>query len=187
MTRRAESWRSAPGRGRFHPPYAARFSIGTTAAASRGVTAASPRVTTSAIGRRVGRPRLETSPCSAGGTIALSAVNVDLDGNVAEGVLTFATDGRQTLQGTLAADELDLHISGTHIFDAAQSPTELRPFSHLIRRFAGEDKSPPSTTHGRRSEASSLPLSTPAENLTDPPGENLTDRRGDEPQDVPTS
>jgi AsmA protein len=43
-----------------------------------------------------------------GGTIALSGVNVELDGNSAEGVLTFATDGRQTLQGTLAADTLDL-------------------------------------------------------------------------------
>ena len=43
-----------------------------------------------------------------GGTIGLSNVNVELDGNSAEGVLTFATDGRQTLQGTLAADTLDL-------------------------------------------------------------------------------
>jgi AsmA protein len=42
------------------------------------------------------------------GTVALSAVNVELDGNVAEGVLTFANEGRQTLQGTLAADELNL-------------------------------------------------------------------------------
>jgi AsmA protein len=43
-----------------------------------------------------------------GGTIALSAVNLELDGNAAEGVITFATDGRRTLQGTLAADALDL-------------------------------------------------------------------------------
>ena len=43
-----------------------------------------------------------------GGTISLSGVNVELDGNTAEGVLTFAADGRQTLQGTLAADALDL-------------------------------------------------------------------------------
>ncbi|HYC18319.1 MAG TPA: AsmA family protein [Pseudolabrys sp.] len=43
-----------------------------------------------------------------GGTISLSSVNVELDGNSAEGVLTFAADGRQTLQGTLAADTLDL-------------------------------------------------------------------------------
>lgn len=42
------------------------------------------------------------------GTINLSSVNVELDGNAAEGVLTFAADGRQTLQGTLAADTLDL-------------------------------------------------------------------------------
>ena len=43
-----------------------------------------------------------------GGTIALTGVNLELDGNVAEGVLTFATDGRQTLQGTLASDSIDL-------------------------------------------------------------------------------
>ena len=43
-----------------------------------------------------------------GGTISLSGVNVELDGNSAEGVLTFAADGRQTLQGTLAAETLDL-------------------------------------------------------------------------------
>ncbi|HET9175913.1 MAG TPA: AsmA family protein [Pseudolabrys sp.] len=42
------------------------------------------------------------------GTISLSTVNIELDGNSAEGVLTFAADGRQTLQGTLAADTLDL-------------------------------------------------------------------------------
>ena len=43
-----------------------------------------------------------------GGTIGLSGVNIELDGNTAEGVLTFATDGRQTLQGTLASDSLNL-------------------------------------------------------------------------------
>jgi AsmA protein len=43
-----------------------------------------------------------------GGSIGLSNVNVDLDGNTSEGVLTFATDGRKTLQGTLAAEALDL-------------------------------------------------------------------------------
>jgi len=43
-----------------------------------------------------------------GGTFALSSVNIELDGNTAEGVLTYAADGRRTLQGTLAADNLDL-------------------------------------------------------------------------------
>src|SRR3974377_1372452 len=44
----------------------------------------------------------------AGGTIALSGVNVELDGNTAEGVLAFAVDGRKTLQGALASAALDL-------------------------------------------------------------------------------
>jgi AsmA protein len=55
-----------------------------------------------------GRFAIKAQTNVVGGTIGLSAVNVELDGNSAEGVLTFATDGRQTLQGTLAADTLDL-------------------------------------------------------------------------------
>lgn len=55
-----------------------------------------------------GRFALKAKTNVSSGTISLSTVNVELDGNVAEGVFTFATDGRQTLQGTLAADELDL-------------------------------------------------------------------------------
>jgi AsmA protein len=43
-----------------------------------------------------------------GGTIALSAGSGELEDNRAEGVLAFAVDGRRTLQGTLAADNLDL-------------------------------------------------------------------------------
>ncbi len=58
----------------------------------------------------------------AGGTIGLNNVNVDLDSNSAEGVLTFATDGRQTLQGTLAFDKLDLtpYISTVKLLTANQ-------------------------------------------------------------------
>lgn len=55
-----------------------------------------------------GRFALKAKTNIAGGTIELSAVNVELDGNIAEGVITYATDGRQTIQGTLAADELNL-------------------------------------------------------------------------------
>ena len=55
-----------------------------------------------------GRLAIKAQADVVGGTIGLSNVNVELDGNSAEGVLTFATDGRQTLQGTLAADTLDL-------------------------------------------------------------------------------
>lgn len=42
------------------------------------------------------------------GTIAFSNVNIELDGNAAEGALTYATTGRQMLQGTLAVEKLDL-------------------------------------------------------------------------------
>ncbi len=43
-----------------------------------------------------------------GGTVGLTNVNVDLDGNTAQGVLTFDSMGHGTVQGTLAADTLDL-------------------------------------------------------------------------------
>jgi AsmA protein len=41
-------------------------------------------------------------------TVAFSGVNVELDGNSAEGVLTLIADGRPLLQGTLAAEEIDV-------------------------------------------------------------------------------
>src|SRR6185369_14223368 len=67
-----------------------------------------------------GRFALKAKTNVSGGTIALSAVNVELDGNVAEGVFVFATGGRQTLQGTLAANELDLtpYISTVRLLTA---------------------------------------------------------------------
>ena len=55
-----------------------------------------------------GRFALKARTSVTSGSIALTTVNIDLDGNVAEGVLTFATDGRRAVQGTLAADELNL-------------------------------------------------------------------------------
>jgi AsmA protein len=66
-----------------------------------------------------------------GGTIALSNVNVELDGNKAEGVLTFATDGRQTLQGTLAADKLDLspYVATVRLLATSQREWSSSPIS----------------------------------------------------------
>ena len=40
--------------------------------------------------------------------MSLSGVNVELDGNAAEGVLAYAANGQRTWQGTLAAGDLDL-------------------------------------------------------------------------------
>ena len=60
------------------------------------------------VGGGFGRFALKAQTNVVGGVVSLSGVNVELDGNTAEGVLTFATDGRQMLQGTLAADAVDL-------------------------------------------------------------------------------
>jgi AsmA protein len=44
-----------------------------------------------------------------GRAISLSDIHVELDGNVAEGVLRYAATGRQSFQGTLAVESLDLN------------------------------------------------------------------------------
>jgi len=51
---------------------------------------------------------LKAQTTLVGGTAVLSGVNIELDGNVAEGVLALATDPRVAVKGTLAADALDL-------------------------------------------------------------------------------
>ncbi|MDE2330418.1 MAG: AsmA family protein [Bradyrhizobium sp.] len=55
-----------------------------------------------------GRFALKARANVVGPSIALTNVNVELDGNVAEGVMTYSDNGRQTLQATLAAGALDL-------------------------------------------------------------------------------
>src|SRR6266446_6687813 len=58
-------------------------------------------------GNGFGRFALKARANVVGASIALTNVNVELDGNVAEGVMTYSNNGRQTLQATLAADALD--------------------------------------------------------------------------------
>ncbi len=58
-------------------------------------------------GSGFGRFALRARANVVGASIALTNVNVELDGNSAEGVMTYANNGRQTLQATLAADALD--------------------------------------------------------------------------------
>jgi len=64
-----------------------------------------------------GRFALKAHMDVLGGTVTLSSVNVELDGNSAEGVMAFTTEGRTILQGTLAADELNLapFLSTLHV------------------------------------------------------------------------
>ncbi len=67
-----------------------------------------------------GRFALRAQSQIGGGVVSLSGVNVELDGNTAEGALTLGTDGHRTVQGTLAADALDLtpYISGVRLLAA---------------------------------------------------------------------
>jgi AsmA protein len=58
-------------------------------------------------GGGLGRFALKAQSSVVGGTVALTGVNLELDGNAAEGVITYASEGRQALQATLAADKLD--------------------------------------------------------------------------------
>ena len=74
------------------------------------------------VGSGFNRFALKAQANVVGGNISLTGVHIDLDGNAGEGVLTFADDGRRTLQGTLAAETLDL-----------------TPYVPTIRLLAGDD------------------------------------------------
>jgi AsmA protein len=64
-----------------------------------------------------GRFALRAQSSIGGGVTSLSNVNVELDGNAAEGALTLSSDGHRLVQGTLAADALDLtpYVSGVRL------------------------------------------------------------------------
>jgi AsmA protein len=62
-------------------------------------------------------------------SIALGPVNVELDGNAAEGALSYAGDGQHTWQGTLAADGLDLtpYVSTVRLMAANEREWNEKP------------------------------------------------------------
>lgn len=67
-----------------------------------------------------GRFSLKAQTSVTSGAVALSKVNVELDGNVAEGVLNFGADKSQRLQGTLATESLNLtpYVSAVRLLTA---------------------------------------------------------------------
>ena len=76
-----------------------------------------------------GRFAIKAQTNVVGWTIGLSGVNVELDGNVGEGVLTY--DGRRTLQGTLAAEGLDLtpYVSTVRLLTGGERGWDNNPIS----------------------------------------------------------
>jgi AsmA protein len=77
-----------------------------------------------------GRFALRAQSSIVGGVVSLSGVNVELDGNTAEGVITLSTDHR-TVQGTLAADALDLtpYVSGIRLLTANERNWDQLPIA----------------------------------------------------------
>jgi AsmA protein len=69
-----------------------------------------------------GRFALKARANMVGASIALTNVNVELDGNAAEGVMTYSNNGRQTLQATLAAGALDFtpYVSTVRLLASGQ-------------------------------------------------------------------
>jgi AsmA protein len=76
-----------------------------------------------------GRFSLKAQTSVTSSAVALSRVNVELDGNAAEGVLNFGADGRQTLQGTLATEALNLtpYVSAVRLLTATDRGWDTTP------------------------------------------------------------
>jgi len=87
----------------------------------------------------LGRFALKARAGVNGGTISLSNLNIELDGNVAEGALSYATTGRQTLQGTLAVEKLDLSPYGTAFRLIAENTRDWDSRSLKLDWFNGWD------------------------------------------------
>ncbi len=78
-----------------------------------------------------GRFALRAQSQIGGGVVSLTGVNVELDGNAAEGVITLSTDGHRVVQGTLAADALDLtpYVSGIRLLAANERNWDQLPIA----------------------------------------------------------
>ena len=81
-------------------------------------------------GNGFGRFSLKARAEATESSIALSNVNVELDGNVAEGVMSYGSDGRRTLQGTLAAEALDVtpYLSSIRMMGGSSRDWNRQPF-----------------------------------------------------------
>jgi AsmA protein len=110
-----------------------------------------------------GRFALKAQTNVAGGTIGLSGVNVELDGNSGEGVLAF--DGRQTLQGTLAAEALDLtpYVSTMRLVTSGERGWDSKPIAldgldgiHLDLRLSAARVNVANARLGRTAVAANL-------------------------------
>ena len=111
-----------------------------------------------------GRFALRAQSSVGRGVVSLTNVNVELDGNTAEGVLTLSTEVHRAVQGTLAADSLDLtpYVSGIRLLATNERTWDRLPialdgladFDLDLRLSAAkhQDCDRPVGTHGGRHE-----------------------------------
>lgn len=90
-------------------------------------------------GAGFGRFSLKARANATETSITLANVNVELDGNVAEGVMSYGNDGRKTLQGTLASEALDVtpYISTIRMMAGGSRDWNRQPFD--LRGLSGSD------------------------------------------------
>jgi AsmA protein len=90
-------------------------------------------------GAGFGRFSLKARAAATESSIALTNVNVELDGNVAEGVMSYGGDGRRTLQGTLAAEALDVtpYITSVRMMAGSSRDWNRQPFD--LRGLSSSD------------------------------------------------
>jgi AsmA protein len=90
-------------------------------------------------GAGFGRFSLKARAEATESSIALINVNVELDGNVAEGVMSYGSDGRRTLQGTLAAEALDVtpYITSVRMMAGSSRDWNRQPFD--LRGLSSSD------------------------------------------------
>src|SRR3984893_13865248 len=112
-----------------------------------------------------GRFALKARANMVGPSIALTNVNVELDGNVAEGVMTWSNNGRQTLQATLAAGNLDftpyvqtfrLLASGAHDWNRQVSARNALSSTGLDMRLSAARVTVDATKLGRAAFGANL-------------------------------
>jgi AsmA protein len=78
-----------------------------------------------------GRFALRAQSTIGGGVMSLADVNVELDGNTAEGALTLSAGDHRMVQGTLAADTLDLtpYVAGVRLLAANERNWDQLPIA----------------------------------------------------------
>jgi len=86
-----------------------------------------------------GRFALKANANAVGSSVALTNVNMEIDGNATEGVLTYASDPRQMLQATLAADTLDItpYIDAVRVLASGAHDWSRQPFD--LKSLAATD------------------------------------------------